>query len=80
MTKISRGDAQVSRRSKNRSPGGCLGNQFRRAIDRSPQMASPVDATSKLLLVALISPGGGGIFHRGEGDIWDTGSVGGTAT
>ena len=30
------GDAPVSRRSKNWSHGGCLGNRLRRAIDRSP--------------------------------------------
>jgi len=27
--------------SKNRSPGGCLGDRLRKAIDRPPQMASP---------------------------------------
>jgi len=38
---ISRGDAPVSRRSIIRSHGGCLGDRLRRAINRSPQMASP---------------------------------------
>jgi len=43
MTEIFRGDAPVSRlrQSKNRSPGGCLGDRLRTAIDRSPQMAIP---------------------------------------
>ena len=43
MTEIFRGDAPVSRlrQSKNRSPGGCLGDRLRTAIDRSPEMAIP---------------------------------------
>jgi len=29
-----------------RSHGGCLGDRLRKAIDRSPQMASPVHTTT----------------------------------
>ena len=68
MTEISRGDAPVSRRSRIRSPGGCLGDRLRRAIDRSPQMASPPSLWDPIpvpvVVTCMIIVGGEGRAHR----------------